>query len=324
MDEDKKYSVLVVDDDPNSILMLSFILKHEYTVYAVKCGEDAFDMIDQIVPDIILLDILMPKMDGYEVLNKLKSDNKTKDIPVIFITGLSEADDEEKGLRMGAADYITKPFSTAIVKLRVSQQINFINQLISMYDRDLEDRNNCLRLELISRIGNDLAKGNHDDLNQDDLNIVTNNLLSLTGKKENPFELIMSEFSLNLMLYNIIKQRQYKIESRISSEIPKSLIGDKERITLVIENILACIYYRVSVKSKLIFSAEMLSKDDDSINIQIKLAAEGRLLLKHKNHSCSFTVLEYLLNLMGGSINVHDVSNTGMEIGFTYRLGYEK
>lgn len=123
MDGKRKTSVLVVDDNIESIMMLSFILKGEYIVYTATSGEEALNEAAKHIPDIILLDVLMPKMDGYEVLRRLKANDATKDIPVIFVTGLSEADDEAKGLSLGASDYITKPFSAAIVRLRVEKQL---------------------------------------------------------------------------------------------------------------------------------------------------------------------------------------------------------
>ena len=88
----------------------------------------------------VLLDIIMPEIDGYAVIRLLKNTDKTRDIPIIFITGLKDTDDEEKGLALGAADYISKPFSPAIVKLRVKNQIKMLNQirmieLLSMQDQ---------------------------------------------------------------------------------------------------------------------------------------------------------------------------------------------
>ncbi len=79
--------------------------------------------------DVILLDILMPNIDGYEVITVLKNDERTREIPVIFITALDNMDDEEKGLSLKAADYIGKPFSPAVVKLRVRNQIQIVSQL---------------------------------------------------------------------------------------------------------------------------------------------------------------------------------------------------
>jgi len=127
MPEEKKNSILVVDDEKSNIMMLSYILSSDYTVYAAKNGRDAIETANEYLPDVILMDIVMPEMDGYEVLSILKNEEKTSGIPVIFITGLNDAKEEEKGLSLGAADYIGKPFTPSIVKLRVKNQIQIIN-----------------------------------------------------------------------------------------------------------------------------------------------------------------------------------------------------
>ncbi|MCL2079305.1 MAG: response regulator [Oscillospiraceae bacterium] len=127
----QKYRILVVDDENLNILNLTHILSADYTVYAAKSGRKAIAAAEKYLPDLILLDIIMPDMDGYEVISKLKASEKTSNIPVIFITGLSDPDDEEKGLALGAADYLIKPFSPALVKLRVLNQIKLIEQFIT-------------------------------------------------------------------------------------------------------------------------------------------------------------------------------------------------
>lgn len=128
-DNKEKNSVLIVDDEKTNIITLTDILSSEYTVYAAKNGEDAIKAAKQYLPDVILLDIIMPEMDGYEVLALLKQDDDTKNIPVFFVTGLGSTENEEKGLIAGAADYITKPFSPAIVKLRIKNHIQILEQI---------------------------------------------------------------------------------------------------------------------------------------------------------------------------------------------------
>ena len=118
-----KNSVLVVDDENSNIIALTHILSPDYAIYAAKNGPAGLKAAEKYLPDLILLDILMPEMDGYAVIAALKSSEKTRGIPVIFISGLSEARDEEKGLALGAADYINKPFSSAIVRQRVRNHI---------------------------------------------------------------------------------------------------------------------------------------------------------------------------------------------------------
>jgi len=142
MEDARKNSVLIVDDVNMNIMALNNILSPDYIVYAVKNGKNAIIAAGRYHPDIILLDILMPEMDGYEVIAALKSADDTKDIPVIFITGLSDPCDEEKGLALGAADYISKPFSSAVVKMRVQSQIRIINQTRLMLENE-EAVKNC-------------------------------------------------------------------------------------------------------------------------------------------------------------------------------------
>jgi len=131
----KKNSILIVDDESANISALKSILGTDYVIYASSDGWDAIETADTFLPDVILLDVLMPGMDGYDIISTLKSSEKTQDIPVIFITGLDSTDAEEKGLALGAADYILKPFSSAIVKLRVLNQIKITNHTRALNER---------------------------------------------------------------------------------------------------------------------------------------------------------------------------------------------
>ena len=117
---EQKKLVLVVDDAPSNIQVVQSILKDDYKVRVATNGARALDLMKVTpLPDLVLLDVMMPGMDGYEVCRHLKETSETRDIPVIFLTGLTEVDDETKGFQMGAVDYIRKPFSPAIVKARV-------------------------------------------------------------------------------------------------------------------------------------------------------------------------------------------------------------
>ena len=127
MDSVGKNSVLIVDDEKSNLMVLSSILSPEYTIYMTKSGSAAIEMAAKYVPDIILLDVLMPEMDGYDALTALKASGATQNIPVIFITGLDSIEDVEKGLDLGAADFIHKPFSAKIVTSRVRNQMLIVN-----------------------------------------------------------------------------------------------------------------------------------------------------------------------------------------------------
>lgn len=115
--------VLVVDDERLNLNILYGLLKDDYQVMVATSGEQGLKAATKCRPDLILLDISMPDMDGYEVCQRLKQDPITTKIPVIFITAMSESEDETRGLELGAADYITKPFHAAVVRARVNTQI---------------------------------------------------------------------------------------------------------------------------------------------------------------------------------------------------------
>jgi diguanylate cyclase (GGDEF)-like protein len=126
---DAKYRVLAVDDEKSNLMVLCRILALEYTILTAKSGTEALNRAVKYHPDLILLDIIMPDINGFDVLVKLKESDETSHIPVIIITGLSSEDDEEKGFRLGAVDYITKPFKSDIVRARVNTHIQIIRHI---------------------------------------------------------------------------------------------------------------------------------------------------------------------------------------------------
>jgi len=134
-----KNTILITDDSAMDLDTISHILQADYTVYTATDGPTCLEIARTKVPDLILLDIVMPGMCGFETINALKENTLTADIPVIFITALTQAEDEEKGFTMGAADYISKPFSSAVVKLRVRNQIQIVNQIRQIHRNSITD-----------------------------------------------------------------------------------------------------------------------------------------------------------------------------------------
>jgi len=142
-----KATILVVDDTPENLALISGLLKDTYKVKVTNSGDKALTIArSEAPPDLILLDIMMPGMDGYEVCRRLKADSRTMAIPVIFLTGRAEAEDEEKGLELGAVDYITKPISPTIILARVKNHL----ALKTMADL-LRDQNTLLEIEVAKR-----------------------------------------------------------------------------------------------------------------------------------------------------------------------------
>ena len=143
----EKPTVLVVDDTPDNLTLMSGLLKDKYKVKIANNGERALKVaMTGTPPDIILLDIMMPVMDGYEACRQLKANSETRDIPVIFLTAKAEIEDEMKGFELGAVDYITKPISPPIVLARVHTQL----QLKRVRDY-LKDKNEFLEEEVQQR-----------------------------------------------------------------------------------------------------------------------------------------------------------------------------
>ncbi len=149
----RKPKVLIVDDTPENIQVLMETLKDQYTIVAAINGEKALKMaMAEPSPDLILLDIMMPGMDGYEVCRRLKADEKVRDIPIIFVTAKTEVEDETLGFELGAVDYITKPFSIPVVKARVKAHLD-LKRL-----RDLEAIQRAKLEAVLGKLNNELAE----------------------------------------------------------------------------------------------------------------------------------------------------------------------
>ncbi len=116
--------IVIVDDEPNIVMTLEYTFKkQDFEVYIARDGSEALDILESVVPDVIMLDVMMPKVDGYQTLKSIKENDRLKDTKVVFLTAKNKASDIEKGLKLGADKYLTKPFS---VKKIVSE----INELI--------------------------------------------------------------------------------------------------------------------------------------------------------------------------------------------------
>lgn len=144
--------IVIVDDNPNNLTLLAGILREAgFRVRVAKSGVQAIEQITFQLPELVMLDIKMPEMDGYEVCRRLKADDKLRAVPVIFISALDDTDDKVRGFALGAVDYVVKPFQAAEVLARAAAQIE-----IYRLRRELESRNHELKtvnekLELASR-----------------------------------------------------------------------------------------------------------------------------------------------------------------------------
>lgn len=136
--EKSRGSILIVDDSLNNLLLLELILSRKgYKVEAASSGQQALNAVDLAQPDLILLDIMMPDMDGYEVCSRLKAIDRTRGIPIIFLSAVVEASEKVKAFKAGGADYITKPFQTVEVVARVENQLRLRELELQLRDKNL-------------------------------------------------------------------------------------------------------------------------------------------------------------------------------------------
>ncbi len=164
----EKETVLIVDDITENIDVLEGLLRRDYNIKFATNGQMAINIARKFLPDIILLDIIMPKMDGFEVTKILKADPLTQDIPIMFVTAKDEDFDEAKGFELGAVDYITKPISPIVLKGRVKTQLSLYNQKKYLAKQVNEKTKELIeaRLDIIRKLGiaaeyKDRETGNH-------------------------------------------------------------------------------------------------------------------------------------------------------------------
>lgn len=151
--------ILIVDDSPTSLRALGELLKDDYDIYTATEGRQAIQRTQEIMPDLVLLDVMMPGMDGYTICGILRSDPSTAEIPVLFITARSESDDIVRGFEAGGLDYITKPFNPRELFARIQTHLELrrSRQALRSYSEQLERRNEELNraresLEVMARI----------------------------------------------------------------------------------------------------------------------------------------------------------------------------
>jgi signal transduction histidine kinase/HPt (histidine-containing phosphotransfer) domain-containing protein len=265
-------TLLVVDDDKINLFMLINILQPDYTVYNAINGEDALKKAEKFLPDLILLDIVMPGIDGYETFARLQRSDATKDIPIIFITGLSESSSEEKGLKMGAVDYIVKPFNPVIVKIKVTHQIKIINLQRALADAaEAEKKANEAKSSFLASMSHEIRtpmnailgvteiliqrKDLHDEIreglsmvyNSCDLLLgIINDILDFSKVEAGRMEIVPAKYLVSSLINDCVQLNMMRIGSKpidfkleINEDMPAALIGDELRLKQVFNNLLS-------------------------------------------------------------------------------------
>jgi len=308
-----KNRILIVDDEKLNLIYLNNLLGDDYTLYLAKNGAKALYSANEFLPDLILLDIVMPEMNGYSVLSELKKSERTRNIPVIFITGLGSEDEEAKGLVSGADDYIGKPFNGAIVRLRVQNQLKIVNQIRArtemmkiISEKELEEESNRIKNDFLSRMNHELrtpinaiinmtalALDAEDPAKKNDYLIksaaasrhllrLVEDVLDITDISEGTFKLRGDEFDLGAMIQNIARnsenlfaKKRQALTAYVGLTTPGYVVGDERRVTQVIEHLLSNASKFTPEKGAVQLDVFEASIDGDDLTVQIDVTDNG-------------------------------------------------
>jgi two-component system sensor histidine kinase/response regulator len=224
---EKKMKILVVDDEPNNITVIREILKDLYNIAPAPNGEKALQIATKLLPDIILLDIMMPGMDGFEVCRRLKKNPDTRDIPIIFITAMSEVQNEAEGFEVGCVDYIRKPVQPDILKARVGAQLAVIEK-----NSLKEDVERITRHDLKSPLNGIInypplikSEGNLSEKQLDKLEKITKlgrNMLRMINLSLDMYKMEQGTYTMNSEMVNLVDiLSEVKEESRIRLKVKR-------------------------------------------------------------------------------------------------------
>ncbi|MCL2718147.1 MAG: response regulator [Lachnospiraceae bacterium] len=268
--ENSKHSVLIVDDQRVNIMEISNALRPNCIIFAAGNGPDALAVAKEQQPDVILLDIQMEDMDGFDIIAALKKSEKTKDIPVIFITGRTDAASEEKALALGAVDYIRKPFSPSIIKLRVMNQIEMfeMNEALTASLEEAQKANQA-KSDFLSNMSHEIRTPMNAIIGMGELLLneqlsesqkeyandiavsskalleIVNDILDFSKIEKGKLEFKPIDYDFNTFIDQIEKMFSYTtkkkgLELRLKrgNDLPVVLYGDDTRLRQVLTNII--------------------------------------------------------------------------------------
>jgi signal transduction histidine kinase len=350
--------IFIVDDNISNLMKAASILESDYQVITMSSAAKMFSMLERKHPELILLDIEMPEMNGFEAIVKLKEHPEWRDIPVIFLTGRI---DEEKGLSLGAVDYITKPYSPVIVKLRVQNQINILNERLYRIKSEFLSRMNhelLTPMNAIMGVLQNVDKTDNSEKLKKYLGKIENasnhmleliqDLLDVSALNENKEKsLSESEFSFNSMIENVLndiklinKEKQHTITTNICESIPDVLLGDEKRIARVITHLMTNAVKFTLERGEINLDVSVRYGEKEAVTLQFKVTdngfgipkerrnkifeifeqADGSVTREHGGMGVGLALSKLIVEAMGGKIWFNTYFGKGSEFIFTCKL----
>ena len=297
MNDDKQFLLLVADDNKSNLKLLTSILhENNYRIAIALTGVKVLEFVEKEIPDLILLDIMMPEMDGYEVCKRLKSNDKTKDIPILFLTAKVETDDIVLGFNLGGADYVLKPFKKEELLVRIRTQLelsesrklilklnNMKDRLFSIISHDLKSSLGLSMnfFQLLTEKNPDLMELDREELllqlkdeSQKTYNLLEN-LLFWARDQQNLQEIKIETLNLNGIIneiYNLFSNKAKNKNVNLITNIAEDIFidCDREMINIVFRNLVSNALKFTKSGDKITISA--IAKTD---TVQIEISDTG-------------------------------------------------
>lgn len=296
---EKTNKILVVDDQPNNLKVIANVLNDEYKLFVANSGKNALLVLESEQPNLILLDVMMPEMNGFEVCERIKQNENIKDIPIIFLTAKSDIEDIQRGFEVGAVDYITKPFNLIELKARVKNHIDLYN---SQYELKL----------LNERLS------------------ASENVLKLANDTKNKFFSIIahdlkSPFSGFMGLSDMLANNMDKMKPEMIKTISKTMNEESQRIYNLLENLLEWSNTQIGLSDVNLVQIDLLELSTGVINTFLQNANFKNIKLNNNIQKDTRVFADnYMLNTVfrnlisnaikftrqNGQINISTIENT--------------
>ena len=304
--DDTRYKIVMVDDNIATLKQGQKLLRSYYRVFTIKSAAILFDHLEHDIPDLILLDVLMPEMDGFETISKLKADVRYRDIPVIFLSSISDEDSERKGFSLGAADYITKPFSGPLLQKRISNQILYKQVQNKIRRAEVAEESNKAKSRFLANISHEIRTpmnvivGLTELLLEEDslpehviaslkkigtacetLVGLVNDVLDISKIESGKLTITNTCYSVASLLSDVISLNVIRIEEKpisfrlnICNDMYSELYGDDLRVKQILNNLLSNAF-KYTRSGSVTLSVDCISTEENDLKLTIAVSDTG-------------------------------------------------